>query len=202
MWFFIYPWWENLQHNICAQKLNRNRIFFNRYTFSWTLAFKVRVSAQWCCLHDSAGPLKVCIPVLMYIQQFSLCTKKKAGAINHTVAHQACPSDIFVTLAYPRSPSSTGTLQYIVACQRGGVSNKPALGSGQRQDTGPGILYTKKINKPHVWIAFFTKTGWAWHVTICFLLVLSIFITTVVQAIPAWSFTLRMCQGVSQRVIY
>ncbi len=29
---------------------------------------------------------------------------------------------------------------YIVVCQRGGVSNKPTLGSGQRQDTGPGIL--------------------------------------------------------------
>ena len=29
----------------------------------------------------------------------------------------------------------------IVACQRGGVSNKPTLGSGQRQDTGPGILF-------------------------------------------------------------
>ena len=29
---------------------------------------------------------------------------------------------------------------YIVTCQRGGVSNRPALGSGQRQDTGSGIL--------------------------------------------------------------
>ncbi len=28
----------------------------------------------------------------------------------------------------------------IVAFQRGGVSNKPTLGSGQRQDTGSGIL--------------------------------------------------------------
>ncbi len=28
---------------------------------------------------------------------------------------------------------------YIVACQRGGVSNKPTLGSGQRQDTESGI---------------------------------------------------------------
>ncbi len=27
-------------------------------------------------------------------------------------------------------------------CQRGGVSNKPNLGSGQRQDTGPGILWS------------------------------------------------------------
>ncbi len=30
----------------------------------------------------------------------------------------------------------------IVAFQRGGVSKKPTLGSGQRQDTGPGILLT------------------------------------------------------------
>ena len=28
-------------NNICAQKLNRNRTFFNHCTFSWTLAFKV-----------------------------------------------------------------------------------------------------------------------------------------------------------------
>ncbi len=28
-------------NNICAQKLNRNRTFFNRCTFWWTLAFKV-----------------------------------------------------------------------------------------------------------------------------------------------------------------
>ncbi len=34
----------------------------------------------------------------------------------------------------------------IVACQRGGVSNKPTLGSGQRQDTGSGILFKKKRN--------------------------------------------------------
>ncbi len=62
---------------------------------------------------------------------------------------------------------------YINACQRGGVSNEPP---GQRQDTGPGILWsihrwtrpTKilKRNEPHIWFAFFTKTGWAWHVTI------------------------------------
>ncbi len=73
---------------------------------------------------------------------------------------------------------------YNVACQRGAVSNKHTLGSGQPQDTGPGILwsvhrwtrptgeppitYTKilKRNEPHIWFAFFTKTGWAWHVTI------------------------------------
>ncbi len=29
---------------------------------------------------------------------------------------------------------------YIVACQRVGVSNKPTLGSRQRQDTGSGII--------------------------------------------------------------
>ena len=32
--------------------------------------------------------------------------------------------------------------QIIVACQRGGVSSKPTLGSGQQQDTGPGILWS------------------------------------------------------------
>ncbi len=62
----------------------------------------------------------------------------------------------------------------IVACQRGEVSNKPP---GQRQDTGPGILWSvhrwtrptgesPKRNEPHIWFAFFTKTRWAWHVTI------------------------------------
>ncbi len=33
---------------------------------------------------------------------------------------------------------------YIVACQRGGVSNKPL---GQQQDTGPGILPRQKFKK-------------------------------------------------------
>ncbi len=36
---------------------------------------------------------------------------------------------------------------YIVACQRGGVSNKPTLGSRQRQDTGSGILLAITTNK-------------------------------------------------------
>ncbi len=31
---------------------------------------------------------------------------------------------------------------YIVACEPGGVSNKPTLGSGQRQDTGSGIQWS------------------------------------------------------------
>ena len=31
---------------------------------------------------------------------------------------------------------------YIVACQRGGISNKPTLSSGQRQDTRSGILWS------------------------------------------------------------
>ncbi len=60
--------------------------------------------------------------------------------------------------------------KYIVACQRGRVSNEPP---GQRQDTGPGILWSVhrlitnfKRNEPHTWFAFLTKTGWAWHVTI------------------------------------
>ncbi len=44
---------------------------------------------------------------------------------------------------------------YIVACQRGGVSNEPP---GQRQHTGPGIAYLIRLT--------FTKTEWAWHVTI------------------------------------
>ncbi len=35
---------------------------------------------------------------------------------------------------------------YIVTCQRGGVSNEPP---GQRQDTGPGILWS------HTWFALF-----------------------------------------------
>ena len=48
----------------------------------------------------------------------------------------------------------------IVACQRGGVSNKPTLGSGQRQDTGSGIFGPfigglaikkfKKRNEPYI----------------------------------------------------
>ena len=33
---------------------------------------------------------------------------------------------------------------YTVACQRGGVSNKPTLGSGQRQDMGSGIFWSVK----------------------------------------------------------
>ncbi len=51
-------------------------------------------------------------------------------------------------------------LLYIVACQRGGVSNKPTLGSGQRQDT-PNLsilaMTTYKNFKKET--AFFTKTG-------------------------------------------
>ncbi len=50
---------------------------------------------------------------------------------------------------------------YIVACQRGGVSNKPILGSGQQQDTGSGILWYN-----HTFDPLFTKTVWAWHVAI------------------------------------
>ncbi len=47
------------------------------------------------------------------------------------------------------------------------VSNEPP---GQRQDTGPGILWsvhrwTKRTNRT-LDSPFFTKTGWAWHVTI------------------------------------
>ncbi len=65
---------------------------------------------------------------------------------------------------------------HIVACQRGGVSNEPL---GQRQDTGPGILWsvhwwtrptgkppTCGVKQPHIWFALFTKAGWALHVTI------------------------------------
>ncbi len=56
---------------------------------------------------------------------------------------------------------------FIVACQRGWVSNEPL---GQRQDTGPGILWsvhrwTRKEQTAHL-IRLFTKAGWAWHVTI------------------------------------
>ena len=39
------------------------------------------------------------------------------------------------------APQQSKTI-YIVACQQGGVSNKPTLGSGQRQDTGTGILWS------------------------------------------------------------
>ncbi len=49
-----------------------------------------------------------------------------------------------------------------------GVSNEPP---GQRQDTGPGILWsvhrwTRKERTAHLIRLIFTKTGWAWHVTI------------------------------------
>ncbi len=84
---------------------------------------------------------------------------------------------------------------YIVACQRGGVSNEPP---GQQQDTGLGILWsvhrwTRPTGEPQTCGAnqplkisklgnhldknvkrtnctfdsrFLTKTGWAWHITI------------------------------------
>ncbi len=56
------------------------------------------------------------------------------------------------------------------------VSNEPP---GQRQDTGPGILWSvhrwtrprqklKKERTAHLIRLIFTKTGWAWHVTIYF----------------------------------
>ena len=65
---------------------------------------------------------------------------------------------------------------YIFACQRGGVSNKPPW---QQEDKGPGILWSvhrwtshkdlqkfkRKTNR--TFDPLFTKTGWAWHVTIC-----------------------------------
>ncbi len=31
---------------------------------------------------------------------------------------------------------------------------------------GPDLQGSLKRNEPHIWFAFFTKTGWAWHVTI------------------------------------
>ncbi len=61
-------------------------------------------------------------------------------------------------------------VSHIVACQRGGVSNKSTLGSGQRQDTGLGILWSVSHDFPYKILKrnepVFTKTGWAWHVTI------------------------------------
>ena len=45
-------------------------------------------------------------------------------------------------------------LGYIVACQRSGVSNKPTLGSGQRQDTGPGILKGALHPCPHATVTW------------------------------------------------
>ena len=64
----------------------------------------------------------------------------------------------WICLAHNTALGIGGWYQYIVACQRGGVSNKPPR---QRQDTGPGILWSvhrwtrPKRNEPHIWFAFF-----------------------------------------------
>ncbi len=42
---------------ICAQKLNRNRTFFNRCTFSWTLAFNWVTSNMGCNHWSSSFPV-------------------------------------------------------------------------------------------------------------------------------------------------
>ncbi len=59
--------------------------------------------------------------------------------------NRSTPSKVIITQASLVCPVFslflTGQM-YIVACQRGGVSNKPALGSGQRQDTESGILWS------------------------------------------------------------
>ncbi len=55
-------------------------------------------------------------------------------------------SDLHVISCFSCSLTLHGLCRqsYIVACRRGGVSNKPTLGSVQRQDTGPGIQNIKK----------------------------------------------------------
>ena len=53
--------------------------------------------------------------------------------------------------------------KYIVACQRGGVSNKPILGLLK-----PTLGLLKKRETDRTFDPLFTKAGWAWHITIKF----------------------------------
>ncbi len=58
------------------------------------------------------------------------------------IAAGTLQNDFVIELSKSRSVRTYWILPsvYIIACQQGGVSNKPTLGSGQRQDTGSGIL--------------------------------------------------------------
>ncbi len=106
--------------------------------------------------------------------RFYICAKLQGSRYTLTGWTNTCWLGSSATLTFK-------LVQDIVACQRAGVSNKPL---GQRQDTGPGILWSVhrwtrptgeldnhldkkfKRNEPHIWFTFFTKTGCAWHVTI------------------------------------
>ena len=49
---------------------------------------------------------------------------------------------------------------------RASEAGSPTNRSGSDKTRGQGSFGPLKRNEPHTWFAFFTKTGWAWHVTI------------------------------------
>ncbi len=71
-------------------------------------------------------------------------TDVKVGAMCfHCKPLMHCPDLCYVSNSFNfkviKMSDYGGDALYIVACQRGGVSNEPP---GQRQDTGPGILWS------------------------------------------------------------
>ncbi len=67
---------------------------------------------------------------------------------------------------YCRVPARRGLQRTTRAATRHGA--RDPLVHPQVDQTIKLDNYLDKRNEPHIWFAFFTKTGWAWHVAIYF----------------------------------
>ncbi len=67
---------------------------------------------------------------------------------------------VHILFIYCCAPARRGLQQIARAATRHGARD-PLVKLGNYLD-----IKILKRNEPHIWFAFFTKTGWAWHVTI------------------------------------